>query len=238
MDKISVSKNVFQKHSSCHFVFILVRLLSISISSISISSISSVGQMGGFHRLADSLRDLVVDIATGHLGHQVAVFNLNWNSFDLGVVNTVLGGHITTSMLDSSGDRVGNSSSNWGNMVSSITSEILGISLGISFTLANGMISRSITNGVSNLLADLLVLNLLGVYNSSGANILSGWNTSLGDQNLQLSLAVGGWDSIGGGKELGISLSFGSRGGASKGKKASNGKNLEKEILLVSVFGF
>merc|ERR1712106_793087 len=134
-------------------------------------------------------------------------------------------------MLDSSLDRVSNSMGNWSNMVSSITSKELGISFSI--TLADSMVvttnnSRSITDGANNILADLLVLNLFCVHNLSVADILCGWNTSLGDKNLQFSLAVGGSNCVVGGssKELRISLCFRGRSSASKGKEARNSKYL------------
>merc|ERR1711892_1640235 len=108
--------------------------------------------MGSLNGFTGSLGDLVVDIGTGDLGHGVAVLNLNGDKFDLGVVNTVLGGNFTASMLDSGSDRVSNSvGSNWGNskrsskgMGSIWMSKVLSISLGfsISLTLANGVVSK------------------------------------------------------------------------------------------------
>merc|ERR1711935_827695 len=127
----SVGHTIFFYHSS---------LLSISISSIS-QAISSVRHMSSLNRLTDGLGDLVVDIFTGDLGHNVASLNLNWDCLDNRVINTVLGGNLTASMLDSSLNGVSNSgNSNWGNMVSSISSEKLSISFGISLTLTNAMI--------------------------------------------------------------------------------------------------
>merc|ERR1711892_250778 len=102
----SVGHTIFFHHSS---------LLSISISSIS-QAISSVRHVSSLNRLTDGLGDLVVDIFTGDLGHNVAGLNLNWDCLDNGVSNS--------------------GSSNWGNMVSSISSEELSISIsfGISLT--------------------------------------------------------------------------------------------------------
>merc|ERR1740128_1445246 len=141
----------------------------------SITSINSRGNMLGYNLLADGLGEFILNIGTGHLGDSVAMFNLNWDLFDLGVVNTMLSGDLTTSMFNCGGNRVGNSSSNWGNSsmmsIASIgTGKVLRISLGISFsfsfsfslTFANRVVgSRLVTDGVNDLLADLLVLNLL-----------------------------------------------------------------------------
>ena len=207
-------------------------LLSITISSISqsMSSITSMRHMSSFNLLTDGLGDLVVDILTGHLGHSVAVLNLNWDSLHLGVINTVLGGNLTASMLDSGLNRVGNSSSSQrGNVVSSVSSEELRISFSISLTLTNGMVTKSwcVTDLGDNILADLLVLNLLGVNCLLGADILGGWNTFLGHKNIHLSLAVGSRKVVwGSSEELGISLSLRGRGSTGKGEDARNGKNL------------
>merc|ERR1711892_1340704 len=109
------------------------------------------------------------------------MFNLNWNLFDLGVVNTMLSGDLTTSMFNCGGNRVGNSSSNWGNSsmmsIASIgTGKVLRISFSISFSLtfANRVVgSRLVTDGVNDLLADLLVLNLLSLDSLHGTDRLS-----------------------------------------------------------------
>merc|ERR1712106_433722 len=103
--------------------------------------------MGSLNGFTGSLGDLIVDIGTGDLGHGVAVLNLNGDKFDLGVVNTVLGGNFTASMLDSGSDRVSNSvGSKWSSkgMGSIWMSKVLSISLGfsISLTLANGVVSK------------------------------------------------------------------------------------------------
>jgi hypothetical protein len=78
------------------------------------SSISSMRHMSGLNSLTSCLGDLVLNISTCDLCYSVAVLNLNWDSFHLRVVNTVLGSNLTTSMLDSSLDRMSNSMSNWG----------------------------------------------------------------------------------------------------------------------------
>jgi len=69
-------------------------------------------QMNGLNRLTGGLGDLVVDIGTLDLGHNVAVLNLNWDKFNFWAVNAVLGGDLATSMLDLGGDRVRNSVGN------------------------------------------------------------------------------------------------------------------------------
>jgi len=225
-------------------------------------SIGGVGDVGGLDGLTGGLGDLVVDIATGDLGHGVAVLNLNGDNLDLGVVNTVLSGDLTASVLDGGGDGVSNSvSSNWGNSnrgsserssnsVGSIrVSKELRISLGISLsiTLSDGVVSNSsrdnsglVTDGVNNLLADLLVFNLFGVNSLGGADILGSGDAGLCDENLNISLAVGSRDNCGGGvrsssDELGISLSFGLRGCAGKGKKTRNSKYLH-HVEIVRYF--
>jgi len=137
------------------------------------SSISSVGDMFGLDCFTGGLGDLVVDIGTGNLGDSVAVLNLNWDKLDLGVINAVLSGNFTASMLDISFDGVSNSmGSNWSNMSnwgckrsSSKRGSIrmgkeLRISFSFSLTLSNVMRSkrgsnRSITDGVNNFLAEL-----------------------------------------------------------------------------------
>ena len=62
-------------------------------------SICGVGDMGGLNGLTSGLGDLVVDIATGDLGHGVAVLDLNGDNLDLGVVNTVLSGDLAAGVL-------------------------------------------------------------------------------------------------------------------------------------------
>jgi len=211
-------------------------------------SICGVGHVGGLNLFAGGLGDLVVDIATGNLGHGVAVLNLNGDELDLGVVNAVLGGNLTASMLDSGGDRVSNSvGSNRGNSngggkrssdsVGSIRmSEELRISLSFSLTLINGVVSNSsrsnsglVTDGVNNLLADLLVFNLFGLDSLGVADVLGGRDAGLCHENLNVSLAVSSRDSgmvRSSSDELGISLSFRLGSCASKGEETRNSKYL------------
>merc|ERR1712013_669864 len=168
--------------------------------------------MGGLDGLTGGLGDLVVDIATGDLGDGVAVLNLNGDNLDLGVVNTVLGGNLTASMLDGGGDGVsssGGNSSNMGsserssNSVGSIgVSKELRVSLGISLTLSNGVVANSsrnnswlVTDSVNNLLADLLVFNLLGLNSLGVADVLGGGDAGLCHENLDVSLAISSRDS-------------------------------------------
>jgi len=236
----------------------LLHLLSVSISSMgnwgnNRGSISSMRHVSGLNSLTGSLRDLVVDISTGNLGDGVAVLDLNRDKLDLGVVNTVLGGNFTASMLDSGSDGVSNSvGSNWSNSnrggkrssngMGSIrmSGKELRISLGLSLslTLGNGVVSqRLVTDGVNDFLANLLVLNLLGLNSLSGAHILSRWDTCLGHKNLNLSLAVGSRNAVvwGSSNELGISLSFRCRCCAGKGKKTRNSKYLH-HVEIVRYF--
>lgn len=214
-------------------------------------SIGGVGDVGGLDGLTGGLGDLVVDIATGDLGHGVAVLNLNGDNLDLRVVNTVLSGDLTASVLDGGGDGVSNSvSSNWGDSnrgssersshsVGSIrVSEELRISLGISLsiTLSNGVVSNSsrdnsglVTDGVNNLLADLLVFNLFGLDSLGVADVLGGGDAGLCHENLNVSLAVSSRDGgmvRSSSDELGISLSFRLGSCASKGEETRNSKYL------------
>jgi len=214
-------------------------------------SIGGVGDVGGLNGLTGGLGDLVVDIATGDLGHGVAVLNLNGDNLDLGVINTVLSGNLTASVLDGGGDGVSNSvSSNRGNSnrgsserssdsVGSIwVSKELRISLGlgISLTLSNGVVSNSsrdnsglVTDGVNNLLADLLVFNLFGLDSLGVADVLGGGDAGLCHENLNVSLAVSSRDSgmvRSSSDELGISLSFRLGSCASKGEETRNSKYL------------
>jgi len=220
-------------------------------------SICGVGHVGGLNLLAGGLGDLVVDIATGDLGHGVAVLNLDGDELDLGVVNAVLGGDLTASMLDGGSDGVSNSmgsnrgNSNGGgkrssNSVGSIRmSKELRISLSISLTLSNGVVSNSsrnnsglVTDGVNNLLADLLVFNLFGLNSLGVADVLSGRDAGLCHENLNVSLAVSSRDSgmvRSSSDELGISLSFRLGSCASKGKKTRNSKYLH-HVEIVRYF--
>jgi len=221
-------------------------------------SIGGVGDVGGLNGLTGGLGDLVVDIATGDLGHGVAVLNLNGDNLDLGVVNTVLSGDLTASVLDGGGDGVSNSvSSNRGNSnrgsserssnsVGSIrVSKELRISLGISLTLSNGVVSNSsrdnsglVTDGVNNLLADLLVFNLFGLDSLGVADVLGGGDAGLCHENLNVSLAVSSRDGgmvRSSSDELGISLSFRLGSCASKGEKTRNSKYLH-HVEIVRYF--
>jgi len=221
-------------------------------------SIGGVGDVGGLNGLTGGLGDLVVDIATGDLGHGVAVLNLNGDNLDLGVVNTVLSGDLTASVLDGGGDGVSNSvSSNRGNSnrgsserssnsVGSIrVSEELRVSLGISLTLSNGVVSNSsrdnsglVTDGVNNLLADLLVFNLFGLDSLGVADVLGGGDAGLCHENLNVSLAVSSRDGgmvRSSSDELGISLSFRLGSCASKGEKTRNSKYLH-HVEIVRYF--
>jgi len=221
-------------------------------------SIGGVGDVGGLNGLTGGLGDLVVDIATGDLGHGVAVLNLNGDNLDLGVINTVLSGNLTASVLDGGGDGVSNSvSSNRGNSnrgsserssnsVGSIrVSEELRISLGISLTLSNGVVSNSsrdnsglVTDGVNNLLADLLVFNLFGLDSLGVADVLGGGDAGLCHENLNVSLAVSSRDGgmvRSSSDELGISLSFRLGSCASKGEETRNSKYLH-HVEIVRYF--
>jgi len=93
------------------------KLLFSSVTSISIArvSVGSVRDVGSLNWLAGGLGDLVLDWRAGDLCDGVAVLHLDRDQLDLGVVNAVLGGDLTASMLHSCLDRVGYSVSNWGN---------------------------------------------------------------------------------------------------------------------------
>jgi len=73
-----------------------------------------VRDVGSLHWLAGGLGDLVLDWGAGDLGDGVAVLHLDRDQLDLGVVNAVLSGDLTASMLHSSLDRVGYSVGYWG----------------------------------------------------------------------------------------------------------------------------
>jgi len=223
-------------------------------------SIGGVGDVGGLNGLTGGLGDLVVDIATGDLGHGVAVLNLNWDNLDLGVINTVLSGNLTASVLDSGGDGVSNSvssnrgNSNWGSSERSsdsvgsiwVSKELrISLGLGISLTLSNGVVSNSsrdnsglVTDGVNDLLADLLVFNLFGLDSLGVADVLGGRDAGLCHENLNVSLAVSSRDSgmvRSSSDELGISLSFRLGSCASKGEKTRNSKYLH-HVEIVRYF--
>ena len=175
----------------------------------------SVGGGGGDDGLAGGLGQLVLDIGTGDLGDGVAVLNLDGDLDDLGVVNAVLGGDLTASVLHGLGDRVGNGVSNGqrsgnrgdsdsrGSGVGGVVAigEVLSISIGVSLSfglslplavVGNGVGNRSVTEGVNDLSADLLVLDLLGGDGLGGADLLGGGCADLGDQDHVLGDTVGG----------------------------------------------
>ena len=218
------------------------------------SSVGSVGHVLGDNRLALGGGDLVVDILALDLGDGVAVLHLDWDQLDLGVVDTVLGDHLTASVLDGGLDRVGNSvdsgSNNWSSDSSSVVStsqEVLRISLGISLSLGNvvssGSNSGGITDDISHLLADLLVLDLLGVDSLGGAHVLSSGDAGLGGQDLDHGLTVGGRDMVGhwssdwsshgsvGSNELGVSLGLGGGSSSCKSEESRDGDKLKKNIV-------
>merc|ERR1712061_919815 len=170
---------------------------------------------GGDDGLTGGLGQLVLNIGTGDLGDGVAVLNLNGDLDDLGVVNAVLGGDLTASVLHGLGDRVGNSvgngkrSSNRGNSgdrgssVGSVVSvgEVLSISIGLSISfplavVASGVGNRSVTQGVDDLSALLLVLDLLGGDGLGGADLLGSGGADLGDQDHLLGDTGGGGGSV------------------------------------------
>merc|ERR1711981_951857 len=76
------------------------------------SSHGSVGGGGGDDGLTGGLGQLVLNISAGDLGDGVAVLDLDGDLDDLGVVNAVLGGDLTASVLHGLGDGVGNSVGN------------------------------------------------------------------------------------------------------------------------------
>jgi len=163
--------------------------------------IGSMLQMNGLNRLAGGLGDLVVNIGTLDLGHNMAVLNLNWDKFNFWALNAMLSGDLATSVLDLGGDRVRNSvgnrssnsrrmrnnrSNNRSNMSSwdgrnSLVSKgatsnncWISICFGFGFTLRYLVIaiSRLITEGFNNIFANLLIFNLLSLYSFGIANFL------------------------------------------------------------------
>jgi len=185
-----------------------LQLLAVAVASVVScrGSDSSVGGGAGDDGLTGGLGELVLDISAGDLGDGVAVLDLDGDLDDLGVVNAVLGGDLTASVLHGLGDGVGNSvgngkrSSNRGNSgdrgssVGSVVSvgEVLSISIGISLSLSisfplavvgSGVGNRSVTQGVDDLSALLLVLDLLGGDGLGGADLLGSRGADLGDQD-------------------------------------------------------
>jgi len=200
-----------------------------------------MSNMSGLHGLTGSLGDLVLNVRAGHLGDGVAVLNLDRDKLDLGVVDTVLGGDGSASMLHCGCHRVGNCGCDWGNGVgkwgSSIgkSSKVLSISLSLSFTLVDTMGKGTITDVVNDLLADLLVFYLLSFDSLFGADILSSGCANLSDQDFLLSHAVGSMIGCNNGstirstQKLGVSFSLGLGGSIGEGKKARNCENLHIE---------
>ena len=188
-------------------------LLSINIGG----GIAGVRHVLGHNGLALGGGDLVGHIGTGHLGDGVAVLNLDGDLDDLGVVNAVLGGDLTASVLHGLGDGVGNSVGNGqrsngvshsnggsdrGSGVGGVVAvgEVLGISIGVSLSLGislplavvgNGVSNGSVTEGVNDLSAHLLVLDLLGGDGLGGADLLGGGCADLGDQDHVLGETCG-----------------------------------------------
>ena len=189
------------------------------------SSHGSVGGGGGDDGLAGGLGQLVLNIGTGDLGDGVAVLNLDGDLDDLGVVNAVLGGDLTASVLHGLGDGVGNSVGNGqrsngmshsnggsdrGSGVGGVVAvgEVLGISIGVSLSLGislplavvgNGVSNGSVTEGVNDLSAHLLVLDLLGGDGLGGADLLGSGGADLGDQDHILGDTVRGRGNSDGG---------------------------------------
>ncbi len=181
------------------------------------SNITGVGNgvgVGGLNSLAGGLGQRVLNISASNLGDGVAVLNLNRDNLDLGVVNTVLGGDLTTSVLHGSDSRVSNSVSNGSNMgngsggitgmsngsggITGISVVSISIGLSVSLSLDNMAISsRGVTEGVYNVLADLLVFNLLGLNNLGIAHVLGDGSTGLCNKDLLLYNTVGGGSVIG-----------------------------------------
>merc|ERR1719174_2531941 len=185
-----------------------------------------MGGGGGDNGLTGGLGQLVLDIGTGDLGDGVAVLNLDGDLDDLGVVNAVLGGDLTASVLHGLGDGVGNgvSNSNGGSdgvgKGKTSVGEVLGISisLGLSLPLAvvanEGSSNGSVTEGVNDLLAHLLVLDLLGGDGLGGADLLGSRGADLGDQDHVLGDTGGSRGSVvGDGSHKGSGNGVSQRGG-------------------------
>lgn len=207
--------------------------------------------VGGLNGLTGGLGQTVLNISASDLGDGVAVLNLDGDNLDLGVVNAMLGGDLTASVLHSGDSRVGNSVGNRGNVGNGSSmgnsgvsdggsskmaigeSSIMRISLSISlsFSLVKGMVSMSsVTQNINDILADLLVFNLLGLDGLGGAHVLGGGGTGLGDQDLVLNLAVGG--SHGDGSGDGSSSKRGSGKGGVAVAEAKVGTSQEGGVSL------
>ena len=200
--------------------FKVLHLLAVAVASMVVSGRGNgVGGGGGDDGLAGGLGQLVLDIGTGDLGDGVAVLNLDGDLDDLGVVNAVLGGDLTASVLHGLGDRVGNGMSNRqrsgnrgdsdsrGSGVGGVVAvgEVLSISIGVSLSfglslplavVGNGVGNGSVTEGVNDLSADLLVLDLLGGDGLGGADLLGGGCAHLGDQDHVLGDTSGSRGSV------------------------------------------
>jgi len=225
------------------------------------SSHGSVGGGGGDDGLTGGLGKLVLDIGTGDLGDGVAVLNLDGDLDDLGVVNAVLGGDLTASVLHGLGDGVGNgvgngqrsnsvsdsngSSDSVGKGKSSVgkgktgVGEVLGISislsLGLSLPLAvvgnDGSSNGSVAESVDDLSADLLVLDLLGGDGLGGADLLGSRGADLGDQDHVLGDTGGSRGSV---------VSDGSHKGSGNGVSQRGGNvvsGIAKELSVSLSFG-
>merc|ERR1712061_474755 len=173
---------------------------------------------GGDDGLTGGLGQLVLNIGTGDLGDGVAVLDLDGDLDDLGVVDAVLGGDLTASVLHGLGDGGGNSVGDGGSdgvsqrssdgVVGEDTGvgEVLGISLSIGLGLpladvvgSDGSSNGSVTESVDDLSADLLVLDLLGGDGLGGADLLGSGGTDLGDQDHILGDTVRGRGNSDGG---------------------------------------
>merc|ERR1740123_2987210 len=153
------------------------------------SSHGSVGGGGGDNGLTGGLGKLVLDIGTGDLGDGVAVLHLDGDLDDLGVVNAVLSGDLTASVLHGLGDGVGNGVGNGQRSGDRGDSDSRGSGVG-------GVVNGSVTESVSDLSADLLVLDLLGGDGLGGADLLGGGGADLGDQDHVLGDTGGGRGSV------------------------------------------
>ena len=228
--------------------FKVLHLLAVAVASMVSGRGNGVGGGGGDNGLTGGLGQLVLNIGTGDLGDGVAVLNLDGDLDDLGVVNAVLGGDLTASVLHGLGDGVGNSVGN-GQRSNGMShsnggsdgvgkgktgvGEVLGISisLGLSLPLAvvanEGSSNGSVTEGVNDLLAHLLVLDLLGGDGLGGADLLGSGGADLGDQDHILSDTGGGRGSV-----VGDGSHWGSNGMSQRG---GNGVASIAEELSVSL---
>jgi len=206
---------------------------------------SNVGRLNG---LASRLGDRILNVGAGDLGHGVAVLDLNRHDLNNWVVDAVLGGDLTASVLHGGNSSVSHGVSNRGNnggngsvgKMAVGRSQELGISFSISIALdqVSGN-SRVVADFVNDVLADLHVLNLLGVDGLLGADVLDRGCASLRHQDLILQLAVGGGDVVGGGsrgteQHLCVSVSIGGRGslGGHSEQNDSEKLSVHDEIVL------